>query len=214
MNKVLCIFPQEQTTSFLQPVYEMLVRMGAEGFNHNTVESDEDLQSILHAQINESDFVIVLCHGCSTCLYGTQGESGFDGNELLSGVDLNQLKDKKLMLFSCNSAELAKKNKYTSSVVFGLIPSTIYETQNAEFHKLPMKELDERDIEVIQQSLVRVWLRTLKQVGFEDLRLFCDTFCFFLDVEIVDILIRRMTSHFRTIADILFYMKKDMDYID
>ena len=99
MNKVLCIFPQEQTTSFLQPVYDMLVRMGAEGFNHNTVESDEDLQSILHAQINESDFVIVLCHGCSTCLYGTQGELGFDGNELLSGGDLFRLKDKKLVLF-------------------------------------------------------------------------------------------------------------------
>lgn len=192
----------------------MLARMGAEGFNHNTVVSDEDLQSILHAQINESDFVIVLCHGCSTCLYGTQGESGFDGNELLSGGDLNRLKGKKLILFSCNSVDLAKKNEYGDAVVFGLIPTTIYETQNAAFHKLPMKELDERDIEVIQQSLVRVWLRTLEQVGFEDLRPFCDTFCLFLDVEIVDTLIRRQTNHFRTIADILFYMKKDMDYIE
>lgn len=214
MNKVLCIFPQEQTTSFLQPVYDMLVRMGAEGFNHNTVESDEDLQSILHAQINESDFVIVLCHGCSTCLYGTQGELGFDGNELLSGGDLFRLKDKKLVLFSCNSAELAKKNEYASSVVFGLIPSTIYETQNAGFHELPMKELDEKDVGVIQQLLVCVWLRTLEQVGFDDLRQFCDTFRFYMDVEIVNVLIGRLTNHFRTIADVLFYIKEDMDYID
>ena len=214
MNKVLCIFPQEQTTFFLQPVYDMLVRMGAEGFNFNTVESDEDLQSILYDQIENSGLVIAFCHGNSECLFGTQGEEGFNGNELLSGGDLFRLKDKKLVLFSCNSAELAKKNKYVSSVVFGLIPSTIYETQNAEFHKLPMKELDKRDIEVIQQSLVRVWLRTLKRVGLEDLRQFCDTFSFFLNVEIVDILIDRHANHYRTIADVLFYIKNDMDYID
>ena len=214
MNKVLCIFPQEQTTSFLQPVYDMLVGMGAEGFNHNTVESDEDLQSILHGQINESDMAIVLCHGCSTCLYGTQSESGFDGNELLSGNDLSLLRGRPLILFSCNSAELARNNKYSSSVVFGLIPSTIYETQKVEFHKLPIKDLDETDVEVIQQSLARVWLRTLAQSGLEDLRYFCDTFCFFLDVEIGNILINRPTNHFRILADVLFYIKKDTDYID
>lgn len=192
----------------------MLLEMGAKGFNYNTIESDEDLQSILHNQIECSDYVIVLCHGCSTCLYGTQGESGFDGNELLSGGDLNRLKGKELVLFSCNSVELAKKNELASSVVFGLIPSTIYETQNVEFHKLPMKELDENDVVVIQQSLVHVWLRTLERVWLKDLRQFCNTFRLFLDVEIADILIRRQTNHFRTIADILFYMKKDMDYID
>lgn len=214
MNKVLCIFPQEQTTSFLQPVYNMLVRMGADGFNHNTVESDDDLQSILHGQIKNSESVIVLCHGCGTCLYGTQGELGFDGNELLSGNDLSILKDKQLLLFSCNSAELAKKNEYHSSVVFGLIPSTIYETQTAKFHKLAMKELDESDVCVIQQSLVQVWLRTLTHVGLKDLRQFCETFRFFTNVEIVNILIKHPTKQFRTIADILFYIKEDMDYLD
>lgn len=214
MNKVLCIFPQEQTTFFLQPVYDMLVRMGAEGFNFNTVESDEDLQSILYDQIENSGLVIAFCHGNSECLFGTQGEEGFNGNELLSGGDLNRLKGKKLILFSCNSVELAKKKKYFTSVVFGLIPSTFYETQNAEFHKLLMKELDEKDVDVIQQSLVRVWLRTLEQVGFDDLRQFCDTFRFYMDVEIVDVLIGRLANHFRTIADVLFYIKNDMDYID
>lgn len=214
MNKVLCIFPQEQTTSFLQPVYDMLVRMGAVGFNHNTVESDEDLQSMLHTQINETDIVIVLCHGCSTCLYGTQSELGFDGNELLSGNDLSLLNGKRLILFSCNSTELAKRYKYSSSVVFGLIPSTVYEIQNTDFHHLAMKELDESEVCLIQQSLVRVWLRTLSRVGTSDLRQFSETFRLYIDVEIVDILIKHPTKQFRAIADILFYIKEDMDYLD
>lgn len=214
MNKALCIFPKERTTSFLQPVFDMLQEMGVSGFNYNTIESNEDLYRIIQDQIKNSDLIIEFCHGCSTCLYGTQGEGGFDGNELLSGDDLLALKGKKLILFSCNSVEMARKNKYVSAVVFGLIPCTIEETQTAQFHNLSMKKLTKEDVNTIQQSLVRVWIRTLRQVGIANLRQFCKTFRFFLNVEIVRILIDCRTNHFRSIADVLFYIKKDMDYID
>lgn len=215
MNDILCVFPIEETTRFLNPVFEEIAKQGADVFHYDTVNSDEDLQEILTNKISASGIIVFLCHGCGTCLYGTQDETGFNGNELINRNDFQMLNGKKTIIFSCNSNGLQKNYSLSETITFGLIPSTIYEVKNAKFHKLPINELEENEVGVIQDSLVRIWERTLSTTSLLDFRSFFKAFRFNIDFEITEVLIgKRSLPHYRTIADILFYIKKDMKYTD
>lgn len=75
-----------------------------------------------------------------------------------------------------------------------------------------LKELTLPDITYIQQAIVRIWQKTLAETDLSDVRRFCAVFSYYTNIEIVSCLKIRSHQNFRLIADILYYLKDDMDY--
>ena len=66
----------------------------------------------------------------------------------------------------------------------------------------------------IQRAIVRIWLRTLADSDLMDVKSFFISFSYHTNVEIVKCLQKREQENFRLIADVLYYMKTDMNYVD
>ena len=70
MNNVLCIFPKDCTTEFLNPVYEDIISIyTAKGLLGDPTEDDEYLEK-LSSEASRADSIIFLGHGSSKSLYG------------------------------------------------------------------------------------------------------------------------------------------------
>lgn len=58
MNKILCIYPKDQTTEFLQPIYDILVeKFHAVGLMGDPTDDDEYLEK-LENRVKESDLIV------------------------------------------------------------------------------------------------------------------------------------------------------------
>ena len=70
MNNVLCIFPKDCTTEFLNPVYEEIISIyTAKSLLGDPTEDDEYLEKLSY-EASRTDSIIFLGHGSSKSLYG------------------------------------------------------------------------------------------------------------------------------------------------
>lgn len=210
MNKTLCIFPQDQTTSFLEPVYDELCQhYDVVGLKGDPTEDDEYLER-LEVEVDKSDTVVFLGHGSSEVLYG------INFNMLIcsenGNVDL--LKDKRLILFACHSREFIKRHDLKMALGFGEIPTSDYDVTNGYLHGLPIKDLTIPDVEYIKTAIVRIWKKSLAEAGLTSLYRFYKAFEYYTVEEIVRCLRNRENRNFRLLADVLYYIKMDMDFVD
>ena len=208
MSKVLCIFPKDSTTEFLEPLFEELCKKYDATPLLGDPQDDDDYLDKLADLVEQSDTIIFLGHGSSEVLYGV------NFNELIQAYNVDMFRGKRLLLFACNSVGFIKKYKLTQALGFGIVPTSDYDAENVKLHSLPLKNLTILDIGYIQKAIVRIWNRTLAEADFLDVRSLYKVFSYYTNVEIVECLKKHEQQNFRLIADILFYLKNDMDYID
>ena len=67
MNKTVCIYPKDESTDFLSPLYDFLCEKGCEGWHKDTTENTDEV----YAFIKGADCIIFLGHGASDTLYGS-----------------------------------------------------------------------------------------------------------------------------------------------
>ena len=210
MNKILCIYPQDKTTSFLEPVYdELCQRFGAEGLKGDPTEDDDYLERLANL-VQEAETIVFLGHGSSGVLYG------INFNMLIceENGNIDLLRHKHLILFACHSSDFIKRQGLTDALGFGEIPTSDYDVENGKLHGLPIKDLKDSDVEYIKAAIVRIWKNSLAEVDVTDINCFHQTFSYQTVKEIVRCLVNRESRNFRLIADVLYYLKMDMDYID
>lgn len=210
MSKILCIYPQDQTTAFLEPVYdELCQRFGAEGLKGDPTEDDDYLERLANLA-QEAETIVFLGHGSSSVLYG------INFNMLIceENGNIDLLRHKHLILFACHSSDFIKRQGLTNALGFGEIPSSDYDVANGKLHGLPIKDLNDSDVEYIKAAIVRIWENSLAEVDVTDYNRFHQAFSYHTTKEIVRCLATRGTQNFRLIADVLYYLKIDMDYID
>lgn len=208
MSKILCIFPKDSTTEFLEPLFEELCKKYDATPLLGDPQDDDDYLDKLAELAEQSDTIIFLGHGSSRVLYGV------NFNELIHDCNVDILQDKNLVLFACNSVGFIKKYKLTHALGFGIVPTSHYDAENGKLHSLPLKNLTILDIGHIQKAIVRIWSRTLVEADILDVSSFYKVFSYYTNVEIVECLKKREQQNFRLIADILYYLKTDMDYVD
>ena len=211
MKKTLCLFPKDKTTEFLRPIYEELCKNETIiGFDDDAIESDDYFEN-LEKYLKETNALIFLGHGSSRTLYGTKLNPIIDDK---SG-NLHYLKNKKLLLFSCKSLNYIEHYNLSDAIGFGFIPTGKDDVEGATLHGMDISCLDHEALKLFRDLIVNIWLRTLKYSNWENHYLFTLNFSFFTDIEIVNVLKNhKNTNCYRLIADMLYYLKADMKYIE
>ena len=206
MSKVLCIYPKDKTTEFLDPLFDDICKRFSAVPLLGDPQDDDDYLDKLEKLAGNSDTIVFLGHGSSGVLYGV------NFNELIYDYNVDMLRGKNLVLFACNSVGFIQKFGLPHALGFGIVPTSDYDAETGKLHSLNLKVLTLPDITYIQQAIVRIWQKTLAEANLSDVRHFYAVFSYYTNVEIVSCLKNRSHQNFRLIADILYYLKDDMDY--
>lgn len=206
MKKIVCIYPEDQTTDFLLPLYQHICEnMHALGIHTDTTEEDDSLDKI-YQEIKDAEIVIFLGHGTSKMLYG----SGC-ANVVFEESNCHLLNDKKLFLLACNSDQFIRNHKLTNAIGFGFLPTSLDDVRQTQtLHGIWIENLDKNDVDCFNTSLVQSFVSTVSDETLSDVHLFKERLKFNISKEIVQCLIKKETPNFRTVADELYYVFKDM----
>lgn len=207
MSKILCIFPAEDNTEFLRPVFDDLnSRDYVYGLDKSSLE-DEYIDEIESVSKNV-DMIFFLGHGSSHTLYGDNNNKLFDDKFLFPLIG------KKLILFACKTADFARFHKLDNTLGFGFIPSSEEDFEGVRFHNLGIAKLGTLDVDYLRRSISDILLKTLKECDIFNLKDFMRSFSFNANLEIVKYLTKRKDiSNYRLLADVIYYINKDMTLV-
>lgn len=207
----ICLYPTDSTTEFLRPVFERICALpDVEPFEGDSIEDDCFLDN-LYMALEKAESVVFLGHGSTRCLYGTSLNPLIDDK---SG-NLDLLRNKKLVLFSCRSKDFIKEYNLHNGLGFGFIPTTLDDARDGRtLHKLDITILESLDLEAFKDSIIRIWIRALSEHDFSNMSKFQKSFEFYTNVEIADVLTtKHELPNYRLVADMLYYLFKDMTHI-
>lgn len=207
MSKVVCIYPEDRTTDFLRPLCDHICAMfNAVEVGYDT-SIDEDPLEIIYNAVKDAETVFFLGHGMSTCLYA----SVLDNVELINKENYTLLEGKRLFLLACNSDLFIKKYDLDNSIGFGFLPTSLDDVrQKRIFHNIRVETLEKKDIDIFNVALVNAVTNALSNDVLSDKHLFVERFRFAISGEIVQCLLTKETSNYRTIADELYFVFKDI----
>lgn len=142
MGKILCIYPDDHSTRFLDRVQNHLKRNLPDIFHcykvkPNQVSHDQCFERL--QGVPEEKLIIFLGHGRSDCLFGAnsncdlfvspyfEGVDDYENDNFINSDNINVLSGKKVFCLSCNSNEklgkLACQNGTRAFIGFGDIPT-------------------------------------------------------------------------------------------
>lgn len=205
MSERICIFPQDKTTDFLSPIYELLVSQGYEGFHVDT--NIFNIKELFTALRNAKE-VVFLGHGSFGKLYGSP--NGLRQVSLIGKEEMDLLRNKHLFLLSCNSSELGHYYGLTHVVGFGDIP-----TDRADVLAIAQNELfpnlQEEDILVYNRSLVNAVCFAFRHGGLQNMNKLYNCLRLAINREVVLCLLQRVCPMYRDVADCLQKLKNDCE---
>jgi len=206
MKNTVCIYPKDQTTDFLLPLYEHIcTNIQAIGIHEDTTEDDDSLDRIYEV-IKDADVVIFLGHGTSKVLYGSRCD-----NVVFEYLNHSLLLDKRLFLLSCNSNQFIKNYKLTDAIGFGFLPTSLDDArQTKDFHNISIVDLEKKDVDCFNVALVNAFINTISDTTIVDFYLFKERLNFNISKGIVQCLLKKETPNYRIIADELYFVYKDM----
>lgn len=210
MSKVVCIYSQERdgSTDFLRPLYNHIcTALHANGVGYDA-DSEEDSVAEIYSAIEEADSVVFMGHGYSEGLYA----STIDNFELFNKSNVSLLANKHLFLLACNSADFIKKYNLNNAIGFGHLPTSTDDVKHwNNRHNISLLEFSDSDIELYNNALVNILSKAISHETIADHSLLYKRIQFQTSIEIVQCLsLQKDTPHNRTIADLLYYMQKDI----
>lgn len=210
MNNVLCIYPKDNTTAFLQPICDALSdKLNAHVLYGDPIDDDDYLDK-LEYEVLDADTVVFLGHGSSKILYG------IGQNQLICSENENVylLEGKKLILFACRSCEFIHNHNLKDAWGFGFIPTSLDDARDGRLHNVNTNVLEGVDIDYFKDAIVRIWVKSLNEADVNDILAFYKAFNFNTNVEIVKCLLKhKELPHRRIISDMLYYLKEEMTHI-
>lgn len=210
MSKTICIFSQEKdgSTDFLRPLYDYIcATLSADGVGYNA-DSEEDTVSEIYDKVKDADTIIFLGHGNSKGLYA----SVQDNFELFNQTHIAILADKSLFLLACKSADFIKRFSLTPAIGFGHLPTSAEDAKhwNNE-HGISLDDFSEDDIKLYNDALVKILCNVINPQTISNNNLLYNRLKLQTSIEIVNCLIvHKDNPHYRKIADMLFYLQKDI----
>ena len=207
MSKIVCIYPQDDTTDFLRPLCDHIcTTFKAEEVDYDTSGGNSQIE-IIHNNIKDAKTIFFLGHGESTCLYA----SIINGTKLFNKDNISLLKDKQLFLLACNSDQFINTYKLSEAIGFGFLPTSLRDARRVrKLHSMRIEHLKENDIDSYNTALVNALISTLSEATMEDPRLFAERLKFSTCEKIVNILLQKETPNYRLVADELYYFYKDV----
>lgn len=124
MSRIVCVFPMDDSTNFLEPVRIVLEKKLDATIIRGDTTKEEHRQEIMAqlCELTEQDVFVFMGHGASYCLYGSP-----QGGELqpLFGRDALSLPNRsRSLLISCRSNDFTESQQWVNAIGFGEIPAT------------------------------------------------------------------------------------------
>ncbi|MDD3014597.1 MAG: hypothetical protein PHC34_12920 [Candidatus Gastranaerophilales bacterium] len=209
--KIICIFPNDESTDFLLPIYDSLSTLDSFTGYRNLLEQGEIDLVIKDILSSESGSVIIfLGHGASHCIYRCDRTPLFDKH------NFNIFQNKRIFLFSCRSSEFIKDNKNTHLIEyigFGNMVTDIAEVlEERDVDSNAYPDIDEGIIDAYKKILVQILSLNLKgtleqNISFRDLYF---QIKLLLNKYIAKTLKEKKHSNYKALTDLLYYTKCDM----
>lgn len=141
-SNILCIYPDDSSTRFLDRIQNYLKRKLGDEFHCYKVKPNDDSHYYCLERLRTNtteELVIFLGHGRSDCLYGAntnynffaspyyEGVSDYQNDNFINSTNIAVFSEKKVFCLSCNSAEKlgewAVQKGATVFIGFGDIPT-------------------------------------------------------------------------------------------
>ena len=202
----LCIYPQEESTSFLKPIADKLREKGFEVYDGST-GNEEYARSILEG-IPDYDNIVFLGHGSSEALSG----SGL--TPLIKGEQVELFRGKRLFLLSCNSKEFTSSYSLSNAIGFDIIPTgetdihTILDQDYSYFENVP----DDNDLEWFRSAIVRIIINSFNDCDMSNMLLLYNRVKMYTNIERFGCVRKAMNLHYRDILKMLYDFKDCMVY--
>jgi hypothetical protein len=214
MRKLVCIFPEDESTNFLLPIYTQLEKLsGFIGYRFNTLDLQKrnSLYDALN-QLEEDSFLVFLGHGASNKLYGSINDNG-DKQVLFDKDNTKQLRNIDFLCIACRSKEFAR-NHFQNYIGFGDITSDFSEILAERDMGDPnyMKWANIDDIINFQNVFVETITKAILLTSCNDLFSIYNMMRLCFNKQIADLLKKKSLTNYRNIADMLFEVLNDLTY--
>lgn len=205
---MVCIFPKDETTDFLIPLYNKLCSLGFKGFH---VDTNDNMEYVLEA-IAKARVVAFLGHGTSCSLMGTP----FNGNKtnIIEKDNITILKDKKLFLLSCRSAEFCESYNLFPAIGFGMMPTGLDDVHSMMDDDVNFPSLEQQDIDAYNNGLINIISNAFNKCSMDKMDDFYNKIRLYANIEITKCLLLRNTPMFREVADLIQEMKNECVFLD
>ena len=209
--KAVCIYPADETTEFLRPIYDALSSLPS--FIGVELTTDEkNIEEAINAinACDENDYIIFLGHGASHCLYK------IDRTLFIGSDEFQMFQNKRIFLFACRSAEFITRNSTITPrehIGFGNMLtdwSEVVVERDADVNAYPGIDKDiiseYRGIltEIISETLVKT-LDSAENYHLLFLRIKLS-----LNKKIAHLLTEKTTLGYRVLANLLYNTKVEM----
>lgn len=216
-DSILCIFPIDETTDSLIPVWDIL--SSSDNFkglrlNHDDDEYRNALNEIRNS--NERTLIVFLGHGSSHCLYGCLNENG-QKYEFITQNESDLFIDKNLFALACRSNDFIERLNGIYgpkvSIGFGGLPSEWIDvlSERDDNHKA-YPGIVEEDIEYFRDTFIRIIVKSLSLVLKNEESLFDvkSHLRLLISKEIAELLTEHKVNNYRALADLFFEVKSDI----
>lgn len=200
---MVCIFPKDETTDFLLPLYDKLCSLGFKGLH---VDTNDNIELVLEA-IGKAKVVVFLGHGTSYSLMGTPFNG--DKTNIINNDNIAILKDKKLFLLSCRSAEFCESYNLYPAIGFGMMPTGLEDVHSMIDDDVNFPSLDQQDIDVYNKALINVVSNAFNISSMDNMEHLYNKIKLYANIEITNCLLQRNTTMFREVADLIQDMKNE-----
>lgn len=213
MRKVICIYPKDQSTDFLKPVYEQLKQISYfTGYCFDTIVSQETQKLYNSLYFDKDSMLIFLGHGSSNKLYGSVDKLN-KKQVLFNETNIDHIKDLDFICIACRSNEFAQKY-FKNYMGFGDITSDFSEViaernlgdpNYLEWaHEFDITNFRNLFVESLKNAILTSRCSSIVSL-YKMLKLS-------INKQIANLLLEKNMPNYRHLADMLYTIQTEMEY--
>ncbi|NVO09135.1 MAG: hypothetical protein HXX16_04150 [Bacteroidales bacterium] len=212
---VLCIFPEDITLLFLEPLRNKLKQ------NYkvlNVLANDESHVKAIETikTLPDGSTVIFIGHGASHCFYGACNDN-YKRNSFINSSNFEVFRNKNLFALSCRSSEFLEANKsiLNNYLSFGNLPTDwdeiVAERDNGDPNYL--RNINENEISIFKKKLSSIVLSCLlNPENIYDLITLYLNLKFHFNKEIARLNLEEKSINMRALVNLWYETKIEMNY--
>lgn len=209
--KGLCIYPADETTEFLRPIYEALSALPS-FIGIELTTDNKNIEQAIKAinSCDENAHILFLGHGASHCLYK------IDRTPFIGSGEFQMFQNKRIFLFACRSADFIKKNSAIipkEYIGFGNMLTDLSEViAERDADASAYLGIDETIISKYKEILIETISESLKRtIGLaEDYNSLYLRIKLSFNKRIANLLTEKTFSGYRILANLLYETKTEM----
>ena len=124
MSRIVCVFPIDDSTNFLEPVREILEKKLDAAIIRGDTTREAHRNEIMTQlrELTEQDIFVFMGHGASYCLYGSPQDG--ESQPLFGESALSLPNCSRSLLISCRSNDFINPQQLVNAIGFEEIPAT------------------------------------------------------------------------------------------